>query len=368
MTKLIGSIFGSEKAPKAPSTAETMDLVKQQGVENRNTAKLNQRMNMVNRSGPFGSVTYTAGPNDRWSQNVGFDPVIQSMVDRSVAGSNLSTAGLPALNLPGIQNTSDVEDALYRRGLSRLEPELDRNRNRTDSMLAARGITSGSAASTKAYDDLARRETDALGSLRDSAILGAGQEQSRLYGLAADRAGRAAANRGQLFGENLTLAQLPLQTAGGLIGLGNALMNGSQPAQVGVAGTDLVGAQQNAYQNRLAASQVNANNDQQMWGNIAQIGSAAIMSDATVKTDKRPVDVAAILAAVSGLPVERWRYLPGVADGGEHIGPYAQDVQAAFGVGDGKTLSPVDLFGILFASVQALTAEVAALKAEREAR
>lgn len=295
-------LFSKPKAPKAP---DTQKLVEQQGIENRNTARLNQRMNMVNSTGPFGSVTYTPGKDDRWSQSVRFDPVIQSLVDRSVAGSNISTGGLPAwqtlgtgglpaLNVPGVESTASVEDALYRRGMSRLAPELDRTRNRTDSTLAARGITSGSAASTKAYDDLARREADAVAGVRDSAILGAGQEQSRLFGISAARADAMARNRAQQFGENstiagfnngvrggqlgerLTLAQFPLQQAGGLIGLGNALKTGSQPAQVGVAGTDILGANQNAYANQLARYNTQAAGSNNMMSGLFGLGSAAI--------------------------------------------------------------------------------------------
>jgi hypothetical protein len=302
-SNVLGGLFGSNKAPKAPDPKNT---IAEQTQANLDTARLNKRLNTTDSRGPFGSVSYTDHGNDRWSENAQFDPVIQSLIDRSVgAGGDIharglpgwqtmSSEGLPGLNVPGVENTSDIEDALYERSMSRLQPEIDKARSRTDATLAARGITSGSDASTKTYDDLSRRESDAFSNARLDAIAGAGAEQSRRFGISAARSDAMFRNRGQLFGEDatiagfnngvrgaglderMTLAQFPLQQAGGLIGLGNALKTGSQPAQVGVPTTDIAGINQNAYANRMGVHQSKIGQQNQALGGLFGLGSAAI--------------------------------------------------------------------------------------------
>lgn len=88
-------------------------------------------------------------------------------------------------------------------------------------------------------------------------------------------------------------------------------------------------------------------------------------SSRALKSPDGAVDADALLAAVQNLPVETWRYK--VETGLEtrpHIGPYAEDFQAAFGVGDGVTINPVDAMGICLAAIQALTRKVEILEEE----
>ncbi len=74
-----------------------------------------------------------------------------------------------------------VEDAL----MQRMAPKLQQDREALEARLASQGIRMGSEAYNAAMDDLSRGANDA----RMSAILKAGQEQSRLAGLEAQRAG-----------------------------------------------------------------------------------------------------------------------------------------------------------------------------------
>ncbi|MEY9782269.1 tail fiber domain-containing protein [Sinorhizobium fredii] len=69
-----------------------------------------------------------------------------------------------------------VEDAL----MSRLNPQLDRDRAALETRLVNQGLQPGSEAYNRAIDEANRSSTDA----RLGAILNAGQEQSRLAGLA----------------------------------------------------------------------------------------------------------------------------------------------------------------------------------------
>jgi len=45
----------------------------------------------------------------------------------------------------------------------------------------------------------------------------------------------------------------------------------------------------------------------------------------------KPRTAAPTVAGLNKTPVERWKYKQGVADEGEHVGPYAEDVQREFG-------------------------------------
>jgi len=77
-------------------------------------------------------------------------------------------------------NVQQVQDAL----MQRMQPSLDQDRAALETRLANQGIQIGSAAYNSAMDDFSRQTNDA----RLGAILNAGQEQSRLAGLAQNQA------------------------------------------------------------------------------------------------------------------------------------------------------------------------------------
>ena len=56
------------------------------------------------------------------------------------------------------------------------------------------------------------------------------------------------------------------------------------------------------------------------------------------------------------LPVHRWRYREDFepADQDEHFGPMAEDFREATGLGNGVTLDPRDVNGLLIAAVREL--------------
>ena len=94
----------------------------------------------------------------------------------------------------------------------------------------------------------------------------------------------------------------------------------------------------------------------------------ALTSDRNAKENFEPVDNQAVLAKVAALPVTQWNYKTDQADV-QHIGPMAQDFQAAFKLAgtDDKHISVVDEGGVALAAIQGLNqkleAENAALKA-----
>lgn len=100
-------------------------------------------------------------------------------------------------------------------------------------------------------------------------------------------------------------------------------------------------------------------------GGAAQMGGMMYAASSRgFKENKRPAED--VLDKVKTLPVERWKYKDGIADEAEHIGPYAEDFAERFGGSDRK-ISLMDMAGVLFKSVQELTARVEELESERRA-
>lgn len=96
-----------------------------------------------------------------------------------------------------------------------------------------------------------------------------------------------------------------------------------------------------------------------MMGGIGSI-AGLFASSKDIKEDKR--EVRGILDAIKKMPVEAWAYKDGEGDGGEHVGPYAEDFQKATGLGDGKSISVIDALGVTMGAVKELAEKVEGLK------
>jgi hypothetical protein len=90
-------------------------------------------------------------------------------------------------------------------------------------------------------------------------------------------------------------------------------------------------------------------------GSVAGLGMS-MMSSKEYKEDKKPAR--GVLETLKKMPVEEWKYKDGIADGGKHIGPYAEDFKAATGKGDGKSIAFQDAIGVTMGAVQELSAKV----------
>ncbi|MBI5879855.1 MAG: tail fiber domain-containing protein [Chloroflexi bacterium] len=99
--------------------------------------------------------------------------------------------------------------------------------------------------------------------------------------------------------------------------------------------------------------------------------SWSALSDRNAKMNLTTVDGRAILAQVAAMPVTTWSYKTQDASI-RHMGPMAQDVYAAFGLGeDERHINTIDADGIALAAIQALAqitdaqaARIAALEAQ----
>jgi len=106
-------------------------------------------------------------------------------------------------------------------------------------------------------------------------------------------------------------------------------------------------------------------------------GTWADVSDRDAKQNFSAVDGRQVLDKVASMPISTWRY-KSEKETIRHMGPMAQDMHAAFGLGDSdKSITTIDADGVALAAIQGLNkkledqnqkqgAEIAALKGEIE--
>lgn len=125
--------------------------------------------------------------------------------------------------------------------------------------------------------------------------------------------------------------------------------------------------------NAQYANQINAWSAQQqaaasesagLWGGLGTAaGIAVAMSSKKVKTDKQPAPPA--LKGLREVPVESWKYKDGEGDGGQHVGPYAEDVHKQFGdaaAPGGKMIDLISMIGINTKAIQELDQKVSRIE------
>lgn len=87
------------------------------------------------------------------------------------------------------------------------------------------------------------------------------------------------------------------------------------------------------------------------------------MSSKALKEDKEPVDPGKVVEAFKSLDVASWKYKDGVADGGRHVGPYAEDVQRELGdevAPGGKQIDMISMSGAQTAAIKGLAEQLEA--------
>ena len=290
--------MGKSKAPAAPDPYATAQA---QGTMNRETAQAQAGLNMVNQYTPSGILEYAqigqwADGTPRFSATQALAPSEQRQLDLSNRAQELyGQAGVSQLErLQGTMSTpfnpslsggvgdfsamfsrygdpnigrDQVENAL----MSRMQPQIDRDRAALETRLANQGIGYGSEAYSGAMDDFNRGVNDA----RLGAITQAGQEQSRLAGLAQNDAGFQNTYRQQSLQEQLALRNQPLNELA-------ALLSGSQvqmpqftnTPQTGVQGTDLTGSVGQSYAGQMAGYQSKVGQQNATYGSAAALGGA----------------------------------------------------------------------------------------------
>lgn len=344
--------------PRPPAAPDPVQLANAQSAANTATAREQQRLNMVNTSGPQGTVRYIADPSapGGYRQETALSPLEQQNYERStgVYGSALDTAGqqigrvntalgqgLNTEGLPELQgyNAPDFdrqrfEDSVYASQTRRLDPQFQRLERSQDARLAAQGLGANSEATRNLRSDFARDRTDAYGEAANQAIQAGGAEQSRAIQQAI--AGGTFGNQARTQGlqERAYVQNQPLQQLQALLGTGQVGMpQGIQYNPTGVGQTDVLGA------NAMSLGQQNANYNARMaqqgglMSGLFSLGSAglgaygAIGAARAQPSDRRlKRDIKRVGTMANGLPVYEYRYIWGRK---RHIGVMAQDVLKA---------------------------------------
>ena len=296
---------GGGSAPAPPPAPDPVATAAAQGTINRETAVAQARLNRTNEITPLGSRKYDEylipGTDDLYgaTATTSLNPVPQQAFDAEQrVGRDLNllaegqvgrvnqTVGTP-FDLAGIQNRQDqidtsgftgfagngqnLEDAIYGKQTSRLDPQFSQQRGDLTQTLA----------------NINRAENDAYGQARnDSIVQGLGfgnQQRAQQFNEAGAQAQLANSGRQQDIQERAYLRNIPLNDVAALLGTGqvNVPQFGAVP-QTGINAADYQGAVANNY-----SGQVNAYNAQQsaaaqrsagMMGALGSLGGAAIMA------------------------------------------------------------------------------------------
>lgn len=278
--------------PRQPTAPDPVALTRAQGQEATRTAQEQQRLNMINSSGPQGSVSYVADPSSPggYRQVTSLSPGEQQAYDQErnvynqslgVAGDQigrvgqalsqgLNTEGLPSLQGFDPETAKRYEDAAYQSAARRLDPQFASMERGMDSKLAAQGLSENSEATRNLRQDFARDRTDAYGQAQNAAL-----QQGLQSGIAGGTFNNEARNQG--LQERAYVQNQPLNQLGALLGTGQV----GQPQGVGytptsVGQTDVLGA------NALSLNQQNQNyqtasgNRNALLGGLFSLGSAGI--------------------------------------------------------------------------------------------
>ena len=254
-------------------------------------AEADATFNRIDQFTPFGNLTFSdSGQGTNNVANLAFNPAIQQLFE----GQLLSDAGMLGLglerqeqiaggSLPGLaegldfsnlgldgfeQSRGRVEDALFGRTSSLLEPQFQQSEERLLQSLADRGIPRDSEAGRTEIANFQRERDDTFARLADQAVLAGGGEQDRLANLDISTqlqdANLAQSNRATQFNELAALLGLQQVAQPGL----NSFF---APANADVTGG--FGLQNQA---NIANAQNASNQKGGIMGGLFDLGSAGI--------------------------------------------------------------------------------------------
>lgn len=306
-----------------PDIQRLFDQQNQQNLALGNTAQnmLNQVDVAYNR--PISTETLPQLQNGSSQQG----PALQGQIDTSGVPqlqSDLDFSGLPQLyganDLLGARQQS--QDAVYNRQKAYLDPQWSQRETDLTTALANKGVVEGSEAWTKARDQFGRERNFDYSDARNAAIMGGGDELSRLVNIAQGNRGQMAneriaggnfrnnanaqgfgqaaqagafqnAARGQGTSEALARANMAnnarSQGLQELLALRNQPLNEfnalrsaspvnmpqfTGPGDTNMQGTDVAGNIWNAYQGNLAQWQQKQQNNNALLSGLFGLGSA----------------------------------------------------------------------------------------------
>lgn len=288
---------------------------------------------MIDQVGPDGSLTYTKTGDQQFTDSLTGNsytvPKYQATTKLSDSGQrvldinnqteeNIATIGRDqSARIGGVLGTPVNFDSLANQPLptdfsadrdkteaalmSRLGPQIERDRSAMEAKLINQGLRPGSQAYNDAADEMGRNANDA----RMGAILNAGTEQSRLYNM-------AMTGRQQGIQEIMAQRNQPINEI-------SALMSGSQVSlpqfvntpQTQLAGTDYQGAVYKTYAGQMDAYKQKVATNNAMMGGLFSIGGDIITAGmGKMPSDRRlKRDIVRVGKLANGLPTYLFRYL-----------------------------------------------------------
>lgn len=249
--------MGKKSKPKAPETPDYMGMAREQGAQDRQTALDIADMSRINQVNQMGTQEWSQDPSGRWTLTQNLSPGQQQMFDtaqnlnigvgnaaQDALGSYTGMVGQPldfsgagdrvgsvnagqlntevdsaqfgpgfderwnAMNMGALPDAAtyggdarqEVIDSVYDMSSRKLDPRFESQEDAMRTRLLNQGVREGTEAWNRSFDEFSRGRNDAYADARDRAILGGGQEQSRLLR-------DAMGVRGQGFGEAMGGAQ-----------------------------------------------------------------------------------------------------------------------------------------------------------------
>lgn len=293
--------------------------------------------------------------DDQWQQYKDiFQPIENKMADEAM-------------------NYDSAEEVARREGLAAatVGRQFDNAQEQTSREMARMGVSPTSSLGNTAMTDQANARA-----LATAGAVTKERNDTKVLGMSL-RENAARFGRNQT-GTGIAASQAALQAGNSATGV-----MGAQTAQGNAAGTGqgLLGTASAAYgtMGNLGLSQMQMqqqakSSSQAGLGSLIGTGvmaGAMMFSSKELKEDGAPVDDDAALDGLTQVPVESWKYQNGVADGGRHVGPYAEDMQAAFGdevAPAGVGLDMISVSGKHHAAIRALAKKVERLERRRQDR
>ena len=269
-------------------------------------------------------------------------------------------------------NYDSPEEVARREGLAAatVGRQFDNTQAQTSREMARMGVSPTSSLGSDAMTDQANTRA-----LATAGAINKERNDTKLLGMSL-RENAAKFGRNQT-GTGIAASQAALQAGNSASGV-----MGAQSAQGNAAGTGqgLLGMASGAF-NSMGQLGLNQMQMQQNANSAGQAGLGSLIgtglmagamafSSKDLKEDGHPLDDDEALAGLTKVPVERWKYRDGVADSGEHVGPYAEDMQAQFGddvAPGGIGLDMVSVSGQHHAAIRALAKKVKRLERARGA-
>jgi hypothetical protein len=276
-----------------------------------------------------------------------FRPLEQQMVDEA---TNFNSEAETRRRQE--QGTADVQQALASARGTDLRGKLRMGINPSDAKFSSPAQAMQEASILANTLNTGRDKAETLGrALRsDAANLGRGlaSQQATSAGVALNAGNSSVSNAG------IPLAQAQSATAMGGQGFNTAIQGNNSAGQLYGQAAQL-GSQQSGMWGALGGVAG------QFAGTEKGAGALIALSDEDAKENIVPAGTQDALEAVKKTPVSKWKYKDGMADGGIHVGPMAQDVQKTMGSSvapNGKAIDMVSINGITMAAIQELSKKV----------